>query len=153
VREEHLSDPRLLPLLEAAERARVPIRFLTRENSPPGLLCWLPPGKGNESSPLCHARLEGGKTIWLTGDGGSPAESWLLREPGIPAADFLKVGHHGSKGSSGSAFLRASGARTALVSVGRKNRYGHPAPETLRRLKEAKMEIQRTDESGTLVFY
>lgn len=153
LREEHLKDPRLLPLLAAAERAGARVRFLTRANSPPGLLCWLPPGEGNESSPLCHARLLGGKTLWLTGDGGFPSEDWLLRQGPLPPADFLKVGHHGSRFSSGEEFLRATGARTALISVGRKNRYGHPAPAALERLKGAKMQIRRTDQEGSLVIY
>lgn len=153
LRAEHLRDPRLLPLLATAERAGTPVRFLTREQSPPGLLCWLPRGEGNESSPLCHARLRGGKSAWLTGDAGFPSEEWLLGQGPLPRADFLKVGHHGSRFSSGPEFLRATGARTALVSVGRKNRYGHPAPAAMERLREAEMEIERTDEGGSLVFY
>lgn len=153
LREGHLRDPRLLPLLAAAERAGTPVRFLTRSQTPPGLLCWLPKGEGNESSPLCHASLEGGKSVWLTGDSGLPSEDWLLRQGPLPAADFLKVGHHGSKFSSSAEFLLATKARTALVSVGRKNRYGHPAPAAMERLKEARMEILRTDEGGSLVFY
>lgn len=153
LREMHLKDPRLLPLLAAAERSGTRVRFLTRENQPPGLLCWFPPGEGNESSPFCHARLEGGKSIWLTGDGGFPSEEWLLRQGPLPAADFLKVGHHGSKFSSGAGFLLATGAATALVSVGERNRYGHPAPPAIGRLKGAKMKIRRTDEEGSIVVY
>jgi competence protein ComEC len=153
IREAHLRDPRLLPLLAAAERSGTPVRFLTRAQQPPGLLCWFPAGEGNESSPLCHARLQGGKSIWLTGDGGFPSEEWLLRQGPLPTSDFLKVGHHGSRFSSGLGFLRATGAHTALVSVGKRNRYGHPAPAALSRLHEAGMKVSRTDEQGSLLFY
>jgi beta-lactamase superfamily II metal-dependent hydrolase len=152
LRSSQLSDKRLLPLLAAAEQASLPVRFLEK-SEPKHLHCRLPPFSGNEASPLCFARLAGNSSIWLTGDSGFRAENWLLRTGPLPKADYLKVGHHGSKYSSSLEFLRASGARTALISVGRKNRYGHPAPAALARLQEAGMGIQRTDQEGTTVFY
>jgi competence protein ComEC len=154
VRPETLADKKIFPLLAAAERASVPVRFLRENSHPPGLPCWLPPFTvPNESSPFCRGELAGGRSVWLTGDAGFAAESWLLRQGKIPQADFLKVGHHGSKYSSSPAFLAATGARTALISVGRKNRYGHPTPETMERLRRQSMEIRRTDREGSLVYY
>ena len=154
VRKEALSDPRMLLVLSAAERARVKVKILREGNSPPGLRCWFPPPvNSNEGSPLCHARLAGGKSVWLTGDAGFASERWLLAQPGeLPRADFLKVGHHGSNGSSSEAFLRATGAATAIVNVG-KNRYGHPSPDALRRLGSTGFSVDRTDQSGSLVYY
>jgi competence protein ComEC len=40
----------------------------------------------------------------------------------------------------------------AVISVGAKNRYGHPAPETLNRLRRHGVTVLRTDERGTITF-
>jgi len=130
----------------------VPLRFDT-EHPREDLRCWLPPATGsNESSAVCHAKLADGKTIYLTGDAGFPSERWLLAQGPLPAADFLKVAHHGSRFSSGLEFLRATHARTALISVG-KNRYGHPTAAALDRLREAGMDVHRTDIEGNVSFW
>src|SRR5690606_13993839 len=60
----------------------------------------------------------------LTGDAGFPAESALVQVGGGPVA-LLKVGHHGSRGSTADAFLAALAPQAAVISVGR-NGYGHP---------------------------
>lgn len=152
LRAEHLRDPRALPLVEAAERSGAPLRFLNAA-ALPGVRCWLPPAaSSNESSSICHAELAGGAAIWLTGDAGFASERWLLAQGPLPHAEFLKVAHHGSRFSSAPEFLRATGARVALVSVGRKNHYGHPAAAALRRLEDAGLTIRRTDREGTLRF-
>lgn len=152
LREEHLEDPKAIGVLAALERAGVPLKFYSAEPRP-GLRCWLPPATGsNESSAFCHARLANGNGLWLTGDAGFPSERWLLEQGPLPQGEFLKVAHHGSRFSSGPDFLRALGARTALVSVG-KNRYGHPAPAAMERLREAGMKVHRTDLEGSLVYW
>ena len=69
----------------------------------------------------------------------------------IPAADILKVAHHGSRYSSCEAFLRKMGGGTAVISCGRKNRYGHPAEETLERLEAAGFTVYRTDLQGAVI--
>ena len=61
------------------------------------------------------------------------------------AADVLKVGHHGSNGSSSLRFLAAVSPDLAVISVGRGNEYGHPAPEVLLRLDLAGARVLRTD--------
>jgi len=43
--------------------------------------------------------------------------------------------------------------RLAVISCGRRNRYGHPAPETLARLREDGIAVARTDEDGTVVIH
>lgn len=84
----------------------------------------------------------------FTGDAEAPTEAWLL-ESGAPLhASVLKVAHHGSQYSSGSAFLRSVGARIAVVSVGRVNEYGHPSDETLQRLAAGGASVYRTDRDG-----
>ena len=63
--------------------------------------------------------------------------------------DLLKVGHHGSRGSTGPGWLEQLRPAVAVISVGR-NEYGHPAPATMARLGEAGVAIRRTDEDGTV---
>jgi beta-lactamase superfamily II metal-dependent hydrolase len=83
-------------------------------------------------------------------DIGLTTESTLVAR-GMPlAAQVLKVAHHGSKGSSGTAFLSSVQPLDAIISVGT-NSYGHPAPETLARLQAASARIWRTDQQGTIV--
>lgn len=62
----------------------------------------------------------------------------------------LKVTHHGSATGSGTALLQAVQPAVALISVGQKNRYRHPAPATLQRLQEIGASIYRTDVHGTV---
>ena len=69
----------------------------------------------------------------LVGDLEAPQEQALLARGAPVKADVLLVPHHGSKTSSSAAFLQAVAPRTALVQAGYRNRFGHPAPEVLRR--------------------
>ncbi|WP_344056180.1 ComEC/Rec2 family competence protein [Microbispora corallina] len=84
----------------------------------------------------------------LAGDLENEAQADLLRR-GVPRVDVLKVPHHGSSRQD-PAFLGATHARAALISVGAVNDYGHPAPLTLRRLAWLGMRTYRTDLSGDL---
>ena len=89
-----------------------------------------------------------GRRALLTGDAGAGTEGALLRDPAALRADVLKIGHHGSRGSTTPAFLDAVCPKAALLSCGRQNRFGHPAPETLRTLGEARVPVFRTDLSS-----
>ncbi len=60
----------------------------------------------------------------------------------------LKVAHHGSKYSTSDEFLQWTQPKYSMISVGKKNMYGHPADETLKRLKQSGSQIFRTDENG-----
>ena len=68
-------------------------------------------------------------------------------------ADLLKVGHHGSKTSTTSAFLQAVSPSYAAISVGRHNYYGHPKIETLEKLENSHTYTYRTDLLGASTFY
>jgi competence protein ComEC len=154
IRESALQDPVASSLLAAVEAGGVPVRFLD-SSAPNGTRCWLAPRKDrNESSPLCHVQIDGEESAWLTGDLGVASEAYFLRtlHP-FPRANYLKVGHHGSRYSSRPEFLRATGAHTALVSAGARNRYGHPHAETLTRLRRMGMQIRRTDREGSVLVY
>jgi competence protein ComEC len=65
-------------------------------------------------------------------------------------ADILKVGHHGSRFSTSDEFLKAVQPRTALVSVGKNNLYGHPAEATIKKMEERNIQIFRTDINGRI---
>ncbi len=88
----------------------------------------------------------------LTGDLEGQGETDLLNYLGERRieADILKAAHHGSKGATTEQFLQKISARIALISCGIGNRYGHPAPETIRRLREAGMEILDTRRDGQI---
>jgi competence protein ComEC len=89
----------------------------------------------------------GAGRVLLAADVDSTVEESLAVARGVAV---LKVAHHGSASSSGTTFLARTGPRLALVSVGRRNPFGHPAPATLARLRAAGCRIERTDESGAL---
>jgi len=91
-----------------------------------------------------------GRSALLTGDASAATEGTLLWERRIPRADLLKVGHHGSRSSTTAAFLEAVCPRAALISCGRENRFGHPAPATLRTLAAGRVPVFRTDLSSDL---
>lgn len=67
------------------------------------------------------------------------------------ACDILKVGHHGSRNSSGSDFLKRVSAMYGIISCGKDNRYGHPHAETLERLKMADTKYMTTKEHGAII--
>ncbi|RAR74374.1 competence protein ComEC [Paracidovorax anthurii] len=75
---------------------------------------------------------EVGASALLAGDIERAQES-ALAAGGIAPADVLLVPHHGSRTSSSEAFLDAVRPRTAVVQAGYRNRFGHPAPEVVRR--------------------
>ncbi len=88
--------------------------------------------------------------ILLMGDATAAVEKALLSS-GVPlAADVLKVGHHGSRTSSSPEFLRAVRPQEAIMSLGAKNKFGHPAPVTLLRLRAVGAKAYRTDKDGSV---
>jgi competence protein ComEC len=87
--------------------------------------------------------------VLLTGDVSKDVERLVAGEL-AGGLEVLKVAHHGSDTSTDSLLLARGGAELALVSVGRYNRYGHPAPAVLARLRRAGLEVRRTDHEGTV---
>ena len=83
----------------------------------------------------------------LAGDAGFPAEAEMRSR--APAVDVLKVGHHGSRGSTGDEWLDSLRPRAAVISVGQ-NTYGHPSPATLRRLRRHQVDVWQTNREGTI---
>lgn len=108
----------------------------------------------NDGSITMHV-VYGKTSFMLTGDLPSPVEDWLVTLDGNDGelkTDVLKVGHHGSKYSTSSEWLKALDPATVAISVGKNNRYGHPAPETLSRINAQGSQILETEDSGTLDF-
>jgi competence protein ComEC len=93
----------------------------------------------------------GARAILLVGDAQREEEAALLATArGRLRADVLKVGHHGSATSSSPAFLAAVAPSEAVISVGRRNRFGHPHPATLAALSAAGARVWRTDVDGAV---
>lgn len=103
----------------------------------------------SENDRSAVTRLQFGEVSMLfTGDLEFSGEEALLQSGENVRATVLKVGHHGSRGASSAAFLKRVAPRVAVISCGRFNRYGHPAPDALSRLESASAEIFRTDRDG-----
>lgn len=106
----------------------------------------------NETSVVLRVAY-GQRRFLFTGDAEGQEEAWLLRQFPVEAlrADVLKLGHHGSKTSSGEAFVNAVSPLVGLVSVGAGNRYRHPSPEVLARFAAKRIPLLRTDRDGVVV--
>ena len=90
-------------------------------------------------------------SLLLTGDAGVEIEEILMdREGEALAADVLKLGHHGSSTSTAAEFLDLVVPQLAIVSAGRRNRYGHPAAEVMERVQERSIPVARTDLEGSI---
>lgn len=147
--------------LQASARAGIPlepVRHGTRIEGLPGIeLTVLHPRTGrahdgsedlNQDSVVLLASLEN-TTLLLTGDIDLETERILVGEGLIPDVDILKVPHHGSKYSTSFELLDATRPELAVIEVGG-NFYGHPTPETLKRLYSAGAYVFRTDRDGTV---
>ncbi len=89
-------------------------------------------------------------SMLLSGDAEAQTEQRIIQNGGRIEADVLKVGHHGSKYASSDEFLRQGQFKTAIISCGMDNRYGHPSPEALDRLKALNIKVYRTDLQGEI---
>ncbi len=96
-------------------------------------------------------RIDYGNTSFLlTGDMENTAETDLVNSGANLKADVLQVGHHGSSTSTGYLFLNAVLPEMGVISCGAGNKYGHPHEETLSILRDAKVDVYRTDLQGTI---
>ncbi|MBM5789523.1 MBL fold metallo-hydrolase [Candidatus Parcubacteria bacterium] len=102
----------------------------------------------NNTSVVLRVRY-GSTTLLLTGDAEESVEAVMARSAGD--VDVLKVGHHGSRTSTTAKFLQAVTPEEVVISAGEDNRYGHPHPIVLARLREAGARVSRTDQDGDLL--
>lgn len=103
----------------------------------------------NDNSNVIYAKLNNYKFLFM-GDAGIAREKDILNSYDLSDINVLKVGHHGSKTSSGKEFINEISPEYSIISVGKNNRYGHPNKEVLNNLEDSK--IFRTDENGSIMF-
>lgn len=151
--------PEAVPWLERLRAHDVPRSYALRGmRLPVGdvLLTVLHPGPdpltgtaSDDNNNAIVLRVDYGRfSVLLTGDAEREAEEALIAA-GLPLrADVLKVGHHGSNGSTSAVFIAAVRPRLAVISVGQGNPFGHPHPTVLERL--AGIEVLRTDQRGRI---
>ena len=103
----------------------------------------------NDDSVVVEA-VHGDVAILFTGDVGAAVERAIV--PRLTAAPIrvLKVAHHGSRTSTSRELLEAWRPQLALISAGRGNTFGHPAPEVVRRLEAIGARVLRTDRDGQI---
>jgi competence protein ComEC len=107
------------------------------------------PDRGPNDNSIVVRMTYGATSFLFVGDAEGEEERDLLALGADRLrADVLKVGHHGSHTSSSPAFIKAVSPRVAVISVGVRNRFGHPHPATLKTLASARVQVYRTDEDG-----
>jgi competence protein ComEC len=89
-------------------------------------------------------------SVVLAGDIGREVERTIASRFAPSPLRVVKVPHHGSLTSSSDLFVHALAPRVAVVSVGRSNNFGHPAPAVLARYRAAGAEVFRTDQDGAV---
>ncbi len=134
------------------------------------------PEDRNDAS-LVLSLSQGDFQMLLTGDLEKSGEDWLVeqarpaveqtqpaaQEQALPCAPstqptaqnplrctILDAGHHGASNATGEALLDLAQPELVLISCGKNNRYGHPAPETLKRLEEREIRWYSTAEVGAI---
>ena len=157
---EPLGRPLYLEFLAAVEASdarwhaaragdRVEVDGVTLEVLSPDSLWLALPLDVNEHGVVLRVTF-GAVRLLFQADAGLPVEGRLAGTVG--PVELLKVGHHGSRSATSDAWLAELRPHEAVISVGRRNHYGHPAPEVLERLARHGVTILRTDERGTITF-
>lgn len=100
---------------------------------------------------VCPALGREGVSFLLTGDIEREVERALVEGGHAIKSTFLKVPHHGSRSSSSRPFVSAVLPRVAVISVGSRNRYGHPHPKIVSQYENRDIQIYRTDQDGALI--
>ncbi|MEO1172696.1 MAG: ComEC/Rec2 family competence protein, partial [Myxococcota bacterium] len=99
----------------------------------------------NDASVVTVIQHGGRRLVW-PGDIGSSAEG--VHRHWVGTTDVVVAAHHGSASSSSAQWLDALTPRHAVISAGRKNRYGMPHSAALERLRESGARIWRMDRRG-----
>jgi len=106
--------------------------------------------KDNDRSCVLRVVAPGGSVL-LTADIERKVETQLLQRADVRlASDVLVVPHHGSATSSSDEFITHIGPRVAIVPVGYRNRFRHPAEAVVWRYAKAGVPLYRTDHDGAV---
>jgi competence protein ComEC len=109
----------------------------------------------NDNSLICLLRARDAR-IFLTGDMEKASQASLLERRAGDVPDWtgaiLKVPHHGSDRTTDMAFLRAAAPTVAVISAGRRNRFGHPGPETVETLRGLGARLLLTPVHGAVAW-
>jgi len=105
----------------------------------------------NDGSVVLRLSDSTGRALLLSGDLEETGQSHLL-ERGRVSLDALvaHAGHHGSRTSAADAWLDRVGARLAVASLARGNKFGFPHSEVITAWRERGGRILRTDERGAV---
>ena len=141
-------------IADAADCEIVYVSELTELAFETGKITVYPPviREKDDNSGICVLASADEYDILITGDLNQYMEMRLISRWKLPQVELLVAGHHGAKSSTSQILLDTVRPQITAVSVGEDNRYGHPALETLQRMKAVGAENYRTDLHGTLVF-
>ncbi|GAB2834410.1 ComEC/Rec2 family competence protein [Streptomyces chlorus] len=120
--------------------------------APPSSVPLPPEPEGPNDASVAMLVRTAGLRLLLLGDMEPPAQRALARSPAadrLADVDVLKVAHHGSAYQDPGLVSRLA-PRLALISAGRDNSYGHPAPSTVAALRDAGAAVLRTDRDGSV---
>ncbi len=103
----------------------------------------------NQSSSIYLVAYQKNRMLFL-GDAPMETERTMLQKYSLPNLLLLKVGHHGSKTSTSDALLKGIKIAVAFISSGRENKYHHPSPIVIERLKQYKIPVFNTQDKGSV---
>jgi competence protein ComEC len=86
----------------------------------------------------------------LTGDIMPKISNQLSTNQLIREVEYIKIPHHGSKNGLTEDLLKVTNPEVAVISAGKKNRYGHPHKEVIKLLSDRDIKILRTDDVGDI---
>lgn len=105
----------------------------------------------NNNSLVLYTKL--GKYKWLfMGDIEKEMEEYLISKYDLDV-DYIKLGHHGSKTSTTQEFLSETTPKEVFISSGRNNKYNHPSPSTIKKLKDNNIKYENTQTDGEITKY
>lgn len=89
----------------------------------------------------------------FTGDAENLSENEMIQKNYNLKANIIKLGHHGSNTASSNEFLKKVNPSVAIISCAKKNKYNHPSPETVKKLKKMNIKLYRTDIDGNIILF
>lgn len=164
--EAGMGDPGYKKLIDAAKKRDIAVGYMDAGDRIRAGECCLNcfyPGAGmeadfsdrNQQSLVIRADYQDFHMLF-TGDVGQEGERMALKYAGEEAfslVQVLKAAHHGSRFSSGEAFLAAVHPNWTVISYGEGNSYGHPHEETLERLRKEKSTVLETGKMGAILLH